>query len=116
MHILHNSKPPVALAQLGLRCYRPNMKTTSTAARLLRWGALLLLVASLGTWFATGANRGWTRTEDTVMEKDEITGLEYPVSKPVFQPGVDVLLPVLAVAGMAFATSLFLSRRSKALA
>ncbi len=88
------------------------MTTKSTTAKVLRWTALLLLLGSLGTWALSGANRGWTRTESTTIARDEITGLDYPVTTRAFQPGVDLLGAALGLAAVLGAVSWKLSRRT----
>lgn len=87
------------------------MTTTSTTAKVLRWTALLLLLGSLGAWALSGANRGWTRTESTTIARDEITGLDYPVTTRAFQPGVDLLGAALGLAAVLGAASWKFSRK-----
>ncbi len=90
------------------------MTTTSNTAKVLRWTALLLLLGSLGAWGLGGANRGWTRTESTTIARDEITGLDYPVTTRAFQPGVDLLGAALGLAAVLGAVSWKLSRKAAA--
>lgn len=65
----------------------------------LRVASLTVTLATLGVWLATGAHRGWTETSVTVMKVEEVTGLQYPVTKRQFVMGVDLLGVGLAVAG-----------------
>ena len=58
---------------------------------ILRLAALVLLLALLGWWAAAGMNPGWTKTSVATMETDSVTGIEYPVWKKQFVPGVDLL-------------------------
>lgn len=62
----------------------------------------MALVAGIGTWVATGAHVGWTRTSAVEMKRDEITGIDYPVQRPAFVAGIE-----FPVAGVAAAVSLF---------
>jgi len=57
----------------------------------LRIAALVLWLALLGWWTAAGMNPGWTKTSVSTMETDPVTGIEYPVWKKQFVPGVDLL-------------------------
>lgn len=70
------------------------MKSRTT--RSLRLAALLVLLGGLGTWFATGRHIGWTQTSVVSLQRDEITGIEYPVRQPGFIAGVEV--PAVATA------------------
>lgn len=57
----------------------------------LRLAALVLWLALIGWWAAAGMNPGWTKTSVSTMETDPVTGIEYPVWKKQFVPGVDLL-------------------------
>jgi hypothetical protein len=59
--------------------------------RSLQLLALLFLLGTAGTWLATGANRGWTKTSLPVKTLDQITGIEGISYQPMFLPGVDFL-------------------------
>jgi hypothetical protein len=69
-------------------------------SRLLRWSALLVVVLGLTTWFASGARVGWTQTSAVSMARDEITGIEYPVRRDVFLPGVELPLGAIGLAAL----------------
>ena len=70
--------------------------------------ALVLLVAALVTWVATGANRGWTKTTVPVKRTDEVTGITVDDYQKRFVPGVDFLgAAVLGSAILAGASFLF---------
>ncbi|MDX2080976.1 MAG: YceI family protein [Terrimicrobiaceae bacterium] len=58
---------------------------------IVRLVAILSILSVTGFWFASGADRGWTKTSVTTMKTDEITGLEFPVIENRFVPGVDFL-------------------------
>lgn len=57
----------------------------------LRIIALVFVVAAVGLWAATGANRGWTKTSVPVKIVDEVTGIEGITYKKQFVPGLDFL-------------------------
>jgi hypothetical protein len=59
--------------------------------RILKILALLVLLGTAGTWLATGANRGWTKTSQQVKTLDPVTGIEGITYEPKFLPGVDFL-------------------------
>ncbi|HMP82937.1 MAG TPA: hypothetical protein PKA41_09585, partial [Verrucomicrobiota bacterium] len=57
----------------------------------LRSLAILVALATVVTWAALGASRGWTKTEAEVKAVDEITGIEGISYEKKFQPGEDFL-------------------------
>ena len=59
-----------------------------SALRLL---ALAILLAAIGYWFATGANRGWTKTSVPIKTVDDVTGIEGVTYQKKFIPGVEFL-------------------------
>jgi hypothetical protein len=63
--------------------------------RVLRTLALLVLLAALAVWAATGANRGWTKTTVPVKKTDEVTGISVDDYQKRFVPGVDFLAAAL---------------------
>jgi hypothetical protein len=81
---------------------------------LLRWSAGIVLIAIVAVWVATGAHRGWTKTEIVEMHRDEITGIDYPVQRPGFVAGVDLLGAGASVAAILFAGSWITNRRRAA--
>lgn len=87
------------------------MQTTSRLARVLLASAALVFAAGLGTWVATGRHLGWTQTSTVTMQRDEITGIDFPVRQPGFVAGVEV--PVVAATAAAVFASLawFAQRR-----
>ena len=72
----------------------------------LRLLALVVALAAAGTWFVTGANRGWTKTSVEKKTLDEVTGLEAITYEKQFAPGLDflggALLGAGALAGLSF--------------
>ncbi len=72
----------------------------------LRLLALVVALAAAGTWFVTGANRGWTKTSVEKRTLDEVTGLEAITYEKKFAPGLDFLGSALlgagALAGLSF--------------
>lgn len=72
----------------------------------LRLLALVVALAAAGTWFVTGANRGWTKTSVEKRTLDEVTGLEAITYEKKYAPGLDFLGSALlgagALAGLSF--------------
>jgi hypothetical protein len=82
--------------------------------KILRLLALLVLVAALVTWLATGANRGWTKTSEPVKTMDEVTGIEGITYQKRFAPGLDFLGVGLLGAGiLTGATFLFRNKSNQ---
>ncbi len=75
--------------------------------RTLRIVALVLVLAAGGTWLATGANRGWTRTTVPLRTVDRVTGLEGIEYRKQFVPGLDFLGAALAGAALLAGATLF---------
>ena len=67
--------------------------------RLLKSTALLLALATIATWAACGANRGWTKTSRAAKTVDSVTGLDGITYEKHFSPGVDFLAAGLVAAG-----------------
>jgi hypothetical protein len=78
--------------------------------RFLRLAAALVFLAVVALWAATGAHRGWTRTQVTEMQRDEITGIDYPVTRDRFVAGVEVLALGAGAAAALFAASFLVGR------
>jgi hypothetical protein len=73
---------------------------------------LLLLVATLAVWVATGANRGWTKTSVPVTRTDEVTGITVDDYQKRFVPGIDFLGAALLGSGiLAGASFLFRTKQ-----
>ena len=69
---------------------------------ILRIVATALAVGGVGVWLATGAHRGWTRTSEVEMRRDEITGIDFPVRRDKFTAGVE--FPLAGLGGAALLT------------
>ena len=69
--------------------------------------ALLVVLGAAGTWLATGANRGWTKTSVPVKTLDEVTGIEGITYQEKFLPGVDFLGAAFGGAALLAGASLF---------
>lgn len=78
------------------------MKSRNRVVTFLRGAAVAIFVAGLGVWLASGARLGWTQTSAVAMQRDEITGIDYPVRRAAFIAGVEVpLLGAVVAAGLA---------------
>jgi hypothetical protein len=80
--------------------------------RTLRLLALVIALAAAGTWLATGAGRGWTKTSVAKKTVDEVTGLEGITYEKRFVAGLDFLGAGLAGAGLLAVSSLFFRKPS----
>ena len=69
--------------------------------------ALLVVLAAVAVWLATGANRGWTKTSVPVKTLDEVTGIEGISYQKKFQPGVDFLGAAFGGAALLAGASFF---------
>lgn len=79
--------------------------------RALRVMAVVLALAVLGAWLARGANRGWTKTTETLLVKDPVTEIEYPAVQKRFVPGVEFLSAGLLVSLVLFGISFVVRER-----
>ena len=87
------------------------MKTKSSFVRALRVSALVILLAGLALWARSGARLGWTQTSVVTVQRDEITGIDFPVRHNAFVAGIEVPLLATTVALGAAALSLLAQRR-----
>ena len=78
----------------------------------LRLLAMVVGLATLVVWLATGAHTGWTKTQVTVMQIDPITELEYPVTEDKFVAGVEVLGGGLLLSLVLLSSSFMFGRKS----
>lgn len=81
--------------------------------RLLRRTAVVVLVATISTWIATGAHRGWTQNQIPVTVVDEITGIEAITYRPGFVAGVDFLALGLGLTAVLGASAWLTGRRAR---
>ena len=88
------------------------MKTTLRLPRALRVSAIIVLLAGLAGWAGGGARIGWTQTSTVSIQRDEVTGIDYPVRRTAFVPGVEVPLVSIAAAFALAGSSLLLRRRA----
>ena len=70
--------------------------------RTLQILALAVVVATGILWFATGTNKGWTKTSVEVKTVDEVTGIEGRDYQKRFVPGVDFVGVALMGQGLSF--------------
>lgn len=81
--------------------------------KILRFLSLLSALCGLALWSATGSNRGWTKTTETTMVLDEITGIEGPVTVDKFSAGIDFLAVCAAVALTLLVVSFFVKAQRR---
>lgn len=81
----------------------------------LRLGTLIFWLSILSWWILAGTNLGWTKTAVSTMQTDPVTGIDYPVWKKQFVPGIDLLAAGTGCAVVLFGVSFlpFLSRNTK---
>ena len=81
----------------------------------LRLGTLILWLTILSWWILAGRNPGWTKTSVSTMQTDPVTGIDYPVWKKQFVPGIDLLAVGNGCAVVLFGVSFlpFLSLNTK---
>ena len=75
--------------------------------------AILVVLAAVVMWVATGANRGWTKTSQTIKTLDPVTGIEGITYQQKFLPGVDFLGAAFAAGGLLAGTSLFFRNKNQ---
>lgn len=81
--------------------------------RILQLSVALIALATVGTWIATGAHRGWTQHKIPVTVVDEVTGIEATQYRDGFVAGVDVLGLGLGAAAILGIAAVFAARRAK---
>ena len=85
------------------------------AVRLSRFftvAAGLVALVTLGVWIGTGAHQGWTQTSVTEMQVDEVTGIQFPVTRAAFVAGVEFVALGLGLALMLGLGGFALRRRA----
>ena len=110
MRETHGGQPDRAVGGRREPRYSQRMKTPHLS-RALRYSALAVLLAGLALWFSSGARLGWTQTSVVSLQRDEITGIEYPVRRDAFVAGVEVPLVAFGAAGALAAAGWFTARR-----
>lgn len=100
MRIAHDGKPHHAVGKAVARLYLGPMQNSPRNPRLLRRAALVVFGLGLAVWLFTGAHLGWTQTSKVSLQRDDVTGIDYPVRQDAFVAGVEV---PLAAAGLAAA-------------
>jgi hypothetical protein len=80
--------------------------------RTLQIAALLIIVGGLATWFATGHDKGWTKTIKTIPKVEPITGMPYQEEIKGFYPGVDFLAVTLVAGAGLLGVSFLLRKKS----
>lgn len=75
--------------------------------------ALVCAVACVTVWLVLGANRGWTKTSRTHMEKDPVTEIEFPVTEKHFSPGLEWLGGGLLLSVILGSVSFFVGRKPR---
>lgn len=73
----------------------------------------MLTLAGVGIWAGTGARLGWTQTSVVAVQRDDVTGIDYPVRQPAFIAGVEVPLVATAAAVSLIAASFALRSRTR---
>ena len=87
------------------------MKAKHSLVRALRIFALVILFAGLGLWVRSGSRMGWTQTSVVTVQRDEITGIDFPVRRNAFVAGIEVPLLATVVALGVAGLSLVAQRR-----
>lgn len=112
MQLLHNCNFYYALCKTNNLCYSDSMiKESTPLTRWLRLIALLLFLATVGTWIYTGCHIGWTKTQVQEIQIEEVTEMEVVVIHDHFVAGIDFLGAGVGMALLLLLASLFLSRR-----
>ncbi len=86
---------------------------TQRLSWILRLAAVIISLASITAWMAGGSHRGWTQTQVEETHQDEFTGIEYPVYREAFVPGLELLAAGLLLSGSLGAVSLIKQRSRK---
>ena len=94
----------------------PKLNAGSTVGldmkRSLQILAAVIALATVVTWAALGADRGWTKTSHTLKTVDEVTGIEGITYEKKFLPGLDFLGAGLLGAGVLAGASLLVRSKS----
>ena len=90
----------------------PDRSVSSPFARFLRFAAAMVVLGTLGFWWAKGAHRGWSQHRVPTKQVDEITGLEFVTYEERYVPGVEVLAVGLGAGVLLLGTSFFFRKKS----
>jgi len=83
------------------------------AKSILQSLSATILISAAITWFALGANVGWTKTSKPVKSVDEVTGIEGIAYAKTFVPGMDFLIGAVLLRGLLFGVRLMLPKQNK---
>jgi ABC-type transporter Mla subunit MlaD len=90
------------------------MNSRKSPFQFLRVVAALLFLGGVGLWLKSGARLGWTQTSVVTMQRDEITGIDFPVREKAFIAGVEVPLIATAAAASTLALAWLATHRKSA--
>lgn len=82
--------------------------------RILQILPAVIVLAAIVTWAATGANRGWTKTEVQTESVEPVTEMRVLHTEKKFQPGVDFLGAAFGGAAVLFGASFFFRKKQTA--
>lgn len=83
-----------------------------TPKKLLRFAALIFLLATAGYWWSKGAHSGWSQNRVPVSQTDEVTGIVFTTYQDRFVPGIEVLGGGALLAALVFGSSFFVRSTS----
>ena len=81
--------------------------------RILQSLTLVIVLAAAVIWLATGANRGWTKTEVQTESIEPVTEMRVLHNEKKFLPGVDFLGAALAGAALLTGASFLFRKTNK---
>ena len=81
--------------------------------RILQSLTLVIVLAAAVIWLATGANRGWTKTEVQTESIEPVTEMRVLHHEKKFLPGVDFLGAALAGAALLAGASFLFRKTNK---
>ena len=84
---------------------------SSSSRFKLRLAALVIFVAVIAWWAASGRHTGWSRNQVPVTKTDEVTGIEYVEYQKRFVPGIDMIAVGAGLSSVLFAISFFIGKR-----
>ena len=81
--------------------------------RTLQFLALTIVVLAAVIWLATGANRGWTKTQVQTESVEPVTEMRELHLEKKFQPGVDFLGAAFGGAALLAGASFFFRKNNQ---